>query len=228
MLSPLGHFVRVESKPVRASFQRPTSSIGAVLDVIQARVSTPMARPMPRKHAGALLMPELVKRAAVGAVSAARPQPGGRRQHPQSPGTAAADANSVGASQQAGAELLTWLNSAVPVNASAGSAGKGGAEPAAAATSPHAAAAAPADGTQLRRPVSDSHLWVRSHDRVLHITVFPLTQLSARRPESVPSGHAFKGLTNCPTFLPKSRPTAGFALRNAYPQQPMPDVSTSE
>ena len=119
----------------------------------------PVTRPMPRKHAGALLAHDLVKRAAVGAVSASRPQQFDSQRAPQqsSGGSAGDGATAVEASQQAGAELLTWLNNAVPATRRTPSpAGKGGA-----AGGQPAAALPASDPAPLRRPVSDSHLWVR-------------------------------------------------------------------
>lgn len=129
-------------------------------------MTTPVTRPLPRKHAGALLSHDLVKRAAVGAVSASRPQPGSQRafqqqQHASGGGSSAGGdgATAAEASQQAGAELLTWLNNAVPATGrtASGPAGKGGA----AAAGQPAAAVPPSEPAPLRRPVSDSHLWVR-------------------------------------------------------------------
>ena len=152
-------------RPERHPRRRP---IAVPLCCVQTHVTSPIARPLPRKHAGALLAHDLVKRAAVGAVSAARPQPGPHRDSQQTPATTCPgeSATAAEASQQAGAELLTWLNNAVPgARRTTSPAGKGGAaaEPPAAPAGQPLGPPPPADSTPLRRPVSDSHLWVRAH-----------------------------------------------------------------
>jgi len=126
----------------------------------QTHVTTPVARPLPRKHAGTLLAHDMVKRAAVGA---SRPQPGSQRSPPQHASAGGDRATAAEASQQAGAELLTWLNNAVPATGRTASspAGKGGA----AAVGQPAAAVPASEPAPLRRPVSDSHLWVRARPR---------------------------------------------------------------